>query len=188
VAEELLDGDCGDPEIIRVALERIDWPRDDPRWYGRLCGPLSFWNHIPWIESEKWPFDRDTYLTCFKMILARCDANAHGSLGRTILHDVVAMGRRQGVRDWITEDEVVAFATVLLDAGARLEARDELLQSTPLGWACRWGRAKLVRRMLERGADPVEAGAEPWATPRAWATKMGHADVLAVLEEYGRQP
>ena len=52
VAEELLDGDCGDPEIVRMALERIDWPRDDPRWYWRLRGPLSFWNHIPWIESE----------------------------------------------------------------------------------------------------------------------------------------
>lgn len=119
------------------------------------------------------------------MILERCHANLRGSYGRTILHDVVAMGRREGVRDWITEDEVVAFATVLLDAGARLDVRDDLLKSTPLGWACRWGRVKLVKLMLERGADPVEADAEPWARPQAWASKMGREDIVALLEERG---
>ena len=34
----------------------------------------------------------------------------------------------------------VAFATLLLDAGVRLDLRDNLLESTPLGWAYRWGR------------------------------------------------
>lgn len=70
---------------------------------------------------------------------------------------------------------------MLLDAGARVDVRDDLLESTPLGWACRWGRTGLVKRLLKRGADPVEADAEPWATPRAWAEKRGHADVLAML-------
>jgi ankyrin repeat protein len=59
------------------------------------------------------------------------------------------------------------------------------LKSTPLGWACRWGRVEVVKLLLERGADPVEKDAEPWATPRAWAEKMGRAEVLAVLREYG---
>jgi hypothetical protein len=49
-----------------------------------------------------------------------------------------------------------------LDASARLDIRDDLLKSTPLGWACRWGGAELVRLVLEHGADPVEADAEPW--------------------------
>jgi hypothetical protein len=40
--------------------------------------------------------------------------------------------------------------------------------------------------LIERGADPVEADAEPWATPRAWAEKMRRGDVLAVLLGYGR--
>lgn len=60
VAEQLLDGDCGEPEIIRLALERVDWPPDHDRWKSALRAPLAFWNHIPWIESEKWPFDRGT--------------------------------------------------------------------------------------------------------------------------------
>jgi len=186
VAEELLDGDCGDPEIIRMALEHIDWPRDDPRWYPILGGPLAFWNHIPWIQSTLWPFDRTTYVECFRLILQRCHANLSGSFGRTILHDVVAMGRRDGVRDWVTEDEVLAFATTLLDAGARLDVRDDLLKSTPLGWACRWGRVTLVNLMLERDADPVETNAEPWATPTAWATSRHNDEVLAALRAHGR--
>jgi hypothetical protein len=41
-----------------------------------------------------------------------------------------------------------------------------------------------VKLLLERGADPVEADAEPWATPRAWAEKMGHVAVLAMLKEH----
>jgi len=70
--------------------------------------------------------------------------------------------------------------------GARLDVRDDLLQSTPLGWACRWGRLELVKLFLERGADPVEADSEAWATPRAWAEKMKHEFVVAVLPEYGQ--
>ena len=75
----------------------------------------------------------------------------------------------------------MAFATLILDAGAGLDPRDYLLQSTPLGWACRWGRLELVKLFLDRGADPVETDAEPWATPRAWAEKMGHQEILALL-------
>jgi hypothetical protein len=39
-----------------------------------------------------------------------------------------------------------------------------------------------VTLLLDRGADPIEAGAPPWATPRAWADKMGHDEVLRLLE------
>ncbi|HEV8146429.1 MAG TPA: ankyrin repeat domain-containing protein [Bryobacteraceae bacterium] len=92
-----------------------------------------------------------------------------------MLHNVVTMG------DHVTADERVAFATALLDAGARMDLRDDLLKSTPLGWACRWGRDELVRLFLDRGADPVEPDAEPWATPLAWATKKGHASIAAML-------
>ena len=54
----------------------------------------------------------------------------------------------------MTESERVAFATILLDYGADLDVMDELLQSTPLGWAARWGKYDLARLYLERGADP----------------------------------
>jgi ankyrin repeat protein len=176
VAEQLLwGGACGgDPEIVRMALERVDWPRDNPRWYRMLEQPLRIWNHGPWPWA-KLDWDRSTYVTCFRLMLERCDPNVRGRFGLTMLHDVAAS------REQVTADERVAFSTLLLDAGARLDGRDELLKSTPLGWACRWGRTELVRLLLERGADPIEREAEPWATPMAWAEKMRHNDVRALL-------
>jgi hypothetical protein len=111
------------------------------------------WSHIPWIQSPEWDRDRSDYLTSFHLILARTHAN-QATPGRTILHDVIAMGHHDGASGWITEDEALAFAVALLDAGARTGARDDLLLSTPLGWACRWGRTKIVRELLDRGVDP----------------------------------
>jgi ankyrin repeat protein len=166
-----------------MALARVDIPHGDPRWNGLLQGPLEFWNHWigPWCHHE---WDRSTYLTCFKMILERCgQPNARLQGGATILHRIVVMG------DHVRPEERVAFATAAIEAGARLDIRDDLLKSTPLGWACRWGREELVRFLLERGADPVESDAESWATPLAWAQKKGHHTialiVLGLLEPSG---
>jgi ankyrin repeat protein len=73
---------------------------------------------------------------------------------------------------------------MLLNQGARIDIRDELLRSTALGWACRWGRVHFVKLLLERGADPIETDAELWAAPRAWAHKLNHDNVLQVLLSY----
>ena len=71
---------------------------------------------------------------------------------------------------------------VALDAGTRIDLRDDLLKSTPLGWACRWGREELVRLFLQRDADAVEKDAESWATPLVWAEKKGHEAIAAMLK------
>jgi ankyrin repeat protein len=71
---------------------------------------------------------------------------------------------------------------MLIDHGARLDLRDDLLQSTPLGWASRWGRRELVELLIQRGAQVREEDAEAWATPEAWARKMVHHEILAILE------
>jgi ankyrin repeat protein len=180
VAEEILDpaASAGSVDILRMALERIAWPRDDPRWWRILASPMCFWNHIPWIYSEKWDLDRSTYLPCFAMVLDRCDANIRGRYGITVLHYAAAS------YDWVTPEERMAFVRILLDRDARMDVRDELLRSTPLGWACRWGRLEVAKIMLERGADPVELDVELWATPHAWAKKAGHKAIEAVLQEY----
>jgi ankyrin repeat protein len=85
----------------------------------------------------------------------------------------------------MTPEERVAFATAILDRGARLDIRDHLLKSTPLGWACRWGQLPLVKLFLDRGADPIEADAEPWATPIAWAGKKDHNEIEDYLRQAG---
>jgi len=176
-AEELLHfgASGGDPEIVRMALERVTWLKDDPRWLRCLMEPLSFWNHIPWLYAANPEFDRGTYIVCFRQILKRCDPNLVGGFGRTALHEVAAMG------DHVTDAEAAEFASVLLEAGAGTQFRDEILHSTPLGWACRWGRVAVVRVLLEHGADSEELGAASWATPTSWAEKMGHSGILEVL-------
>jgi ankyrin repeat protein len=168
----------GDPEILRMAMDRVGIPYGDSRWNGLLQGPLGFWNHWigPWCHHE---WDRSTYLTCFNMILERCGPpNAPLNCGATILHQIVAMG------DHVTPEERMAFATAALDAGARMDLRDDLLKSTPLGWACRWGHEELVRLFLERGADPVEKDAESWAAPLAWAEKKEHHAIVLMLRTW----
>ena len=179
VVEDLLrfGGDGGATEIVRMALARVDWPRTDVRWFRMLAAPLSFWHHIPWLQAGNKELDRNGYLECFRLVLGACDANIVGSFGRTILHEIAAM------RDWITEDEVVAFGRVALEAGARSDGRDDILKSTPLGWACRWGRIKLVRLLMEHGAVLEEKDAESWAQPLAWARKMGHNEIISMLSQ-----
>jgi ankyrin repeat protein len=179
LVEDLLrfGGDGGATEIVRIALARVDWPRTDVRWFRMLAAPLSFWHHIPWLQAGNKELDRNGYLECFRLVLGACDANIVGSFGRTILHEIAAMG------DWITEDEVIAFGRAALEAGARSGGRDDILKSTPLGWACRWGRIKLVRLLMEHGAVLEEKDAESWAQPLAWARKMGHNEIISMLSQ-----
>ena len=178
VAEQLVAAAArgGDAEILKLALERVDIPAGDPRWNGLLSAPLGFWNHWigPWCHPE---WDRTTYLSCFRMILEQTGPpNGRLRFGTTILHEIVTMA------DHTTAEERVAFAEAALDAGARMDMRDDLLESTPLGWACRWGRVELVKLFLVRGAPVVEPDAEPWAQPRAWARKKDHTEISALLE------
>ena len=85
----------------------------------------------------------------------------------------------------MTEEERGTFARLLIDSGASLTVRDPLLHSTPLGWACRWGRTELVELLLEAGASAEEPDAEAWATPLAWAEKKAHADIARRLRARG---
>jgi ankyrin repeat protein len=181
VAEELLNGAArrGEPEIVRAALAQIDWRPDDPRWFSLLEQTLRHDSDPAVTEWKDSP-----HLTGFRLLLERCDPNLRGrptdrqQFGLTPLHNIVARGNLAPV-------ERVAFAGAILDKGARLDVRDNLLKSTPLGWACRWGQLPLVRLFLERGADPIEADAESWATPLAWARRSSHAEIEAELIRAG---
>jgi hypothetical protein len=58
--------------------------------------------------------DRTTHVECLRLLLTRCDPKVRSRFGQMPLHEVAALG------DWITDEEVVAFATLLVGAGATL--------------------------------------------------------------------
>jgi hypothetical protein len=77
-------------------------------------------------------------------------------------------------------------ASIFIDHGADLHARDEEWRSTPLAWAARAGQLRMAEFLLRRGARPSLADDPEWATPRAWAHKRGHEAIVRLLDDYER--
>jgi ankyrin repeat protein len=183
LAKDLLwaAGCGGDLNIIGMCLRLLDWAPDDERWFSLLEQPLRLWRSGPHRKFRD--FDRSVYPEIFAMILDHgVSPNLVGRFGYRLAHDLAACGVVWG-ETIMTEPERVSFGKILCDHDADLNVLDELLLSSPLGWAARWGKLELARLYLERGADPTLAG-EPWATPMAWAEKKGHADIADLLNRY----
>jgi len=158
----------GCSEILSLALPRLTWPAADPRWDWILIQPL---------RSAGDHGEEQAYFTCMELLLAHgIDPNVSRRFGQRALHFAAA-------RDSLSESARTRFTAMLLDRGARPDVRDELLLSTPLGWACRWGRREMAELLIARGSPVVETDAEPWAAPIAWATKRGHPELAAMLRE-----
>ena len=96
----------------------------------------------------------------------------------SLLHRLATLRR-------ISEGNRLALGELLLDAGADPDARDNELESTALGWACRYNRPALVELLLRRGAGPNQADDEPWATPLAWAKRHDCPECEAILLNHG---
>lgn len=159
LAEQMLWASAGsNSEIVRMCLPYMKRKHDDPWWNYVLI-------HATLPDSLKLVLDYGV------------DPDVEGDGGFTILHHLTT-------NDCHVQNRLT-HATLLLDAGAALIKRDQLLKSTPLGWACRWGCHELVQFFLERGADPWEPEAEPWARPLAWATMHGYQDIIELLGEHG---
>ncbi len=173
VVEELAwsAADHGAPEVLELALPHLALPLDDPRWNWFLIQPLRG------VDDDG--RDHEPFFRAMEILLAHgIDPNVSRRFGQTVLHFAAA-------RPGLTEAERARFAGMLIDRGARLDRRDDLLRSTPLGWACRWGRTGLVDLLIARGAPVTEPDAEPWATPLAWADKMGHVEIASLLRSLG---
>jgi ankyrin repeat protein len=117
-----------------------------------------------------------------RLLLARADMdpNLPNWQRATPLHDVCSRDHRGRANP-----HRVPCARILIDAGARLTARDEDYRSTPLAWAARYGLLDMVDLLLERGSPTALRDDEPWATPLAWATKRGQREVAERLKQAG---
>jgi ankyrin repeat protein len=134
-----------------------------------------------------WPGGYPRSAALVRKLLARgLDPNRPDWLGRTLLHACAENGDR-------------TIAELFLDAGADINARGLEFHETPLAAAVRYepwcrkeDRSKLAQRrrrmvefLLRRGAATNLPGDEPWATPLAWARKLGLADIEEVLLKHG---
>jgi len=161
-------GDHGCPEVLELALEHMDWPPQDQRWHWVIIQPIRGAGSDSAANAG--------HFRCLELLLKHgVDPNI-ARYGQTTLHFTAA--RHSG----LPGADRARFAGMLLDYGAQLNVRDDLLRSTPLGWACRWGRREMAALLIARGADVCEEGAERWATPMAWAKKMGHEEIVRLLE------
>jgi ankyrin repeat protein len=103
-------------------------------------------------------------------------------------------GANPNHRDWLGITPLHRFArsddlenaALFIDHGADLHARDEDICSTPLGWAAKFGKTRMIEFLLRRGAKPNLPDDLPWATPLAWATRRGHHEVVQVLKQYDK--
>ncbi|MBL9166340.1 MAG: ankyrin repeat domain-containing protein [Verrucomicrobiales bacterium] len=104
-------------------------------------------------------------------------------------------GMNPNATDWLGITPLHQFArtgdlekaTLFLDHGANLEARDEDICSTPLGWAAKFGQKAMVELLLSRGAKPELLDDPPWATPLSWARRRGHSEIAALLNRTAAQ-
>jgi len=159
----------GCPEIVAMAVSHLDWPPKDPRWHWVLIQPIR--------DAREDPTQNEGHFRSLEVLLKHgVDANVHRR-HETALH--FTAGRESA----LSGADRARFAAMLIDHGARLDMRDDLLKSTPLGWACRWGRLEMVKLLIQRGAPVRERGTEAWATPEAWAQKMGHTAIETILKE-----
>jgi len=171
VINELLwsAADHGCPEIVALVLPHMGWSLDDPRWHWVLIQPIR--------GAGGDSAANEGHFGSMTALLDHGIAPNISRYGQTILHFAAAR------QDDLRGEDRARFASMLIDHGARLDLRDDLLKSTPLGWACRWGRKELVEELLRRGSPAHEPDAESWATPLAWARKMGRAEIVMLLEK-----
>jgi ankyrin repeat protein len=100
--------------------------------------------------------------------------------GSTLLHALCTRDDRGRTMDHRTE-----CATLLLNAGAAISARDRQLRSTPLAWAARNNLPDMVEFLLARGAPVSLPDDEPDRTPLAWARRREHTAIARILVEHG---
>ncbi|KAJ4175725.1 Ankyrin repeat A protein 2 [Fusarium falciforme] len=73
---------------------------------------------------------------------------------------------------------------LLLEKGAKIEAKDSEHGQTPLLWAAGEGHDAVVKLLLEKGAD-VEGKDNYGQTPLSWAAEIGQEAVVKLLLEKG---
>jgi len=100
------------------------------------------------------------------------DPNTADREGKTTLH---GLGRFP----------VAEACRILIKYGADIDARDDVFQSTPLGWAAMFGNSEIAKILLDAGAKTNLPGDDPWSTPLFWAQHRGYTQIAELLRSRG---
>jgi len=106
------------------------------------------------------------------LIAEGADVNDVDNQGKTALH-------------WAVQDGNVAIASLLLDAGADIEAEDkEMYISSPLITAASTGKAEMIALLVEKGANINKKDADGM-TALMYAAMNGHKNAVKTLLQLG---
>jgi ankyrin repeat protein len=106
------------------------------------------------------------------------DASARGMNWQTPLHTALFEGPMPNVEESVT---------ILLEHGARIDARDAFGGATPLHYAVSYGAPETARSLLEHGAG-INLSADGGLTPLHVAAMAGRLDMVRLLLERGADP
>ena len=177
---------AGNEQMVRYRLEHGPAVSSEEEQFNLLASAIRGWR-IGDLKLNTDGWDRRSLHRNFELLLAHgFNPNLRKNRNRadfTIMHHLAARACNSRTYGH-TPEEIVEFARALLDAGAEIDPLEAQLQSTPLGWAVRYGNIALVRYLLQRGSAPNKAGAG-WARPLAWAGRTEQSDIAEVLQEHG---
>ena len=108
------------------------------------------------------------------LLKAGADVNVAQGDGMTALH-------------WSAENRSVEMATMLIYAGANVEAVTRIGGYTPLHLASRSGSAAIVQELLEAGANPTVASSAGGATPLHFAASASSRGSVISLLDHGAE-
>jgi ankyrin repeat protein len=146
--------------------------------YGRqlnVVGALCLASLVAAVPSDPPVADaamRGDVASVRSLLAQGADVNAAHGDGMTALHWAAAQGD-------------VEMASVLVYAGANLEAVTRIGDYTPLHLASRAGHGAVVRRLLEAGSDADAATTTGGVTALHFAAGAGSADAVTALLDHG---
>jgi ankyrin repeat protein len=161
-----------------------------------------------WLAAKK-----DNVKAIEELVAAGHDVNARkiGFVreGYTPLHIAVIHNRKEAIRTLVklgadvngknkehetplsiavTELESPDIAEMLLDLGAKINAKRSDLAMTPLDMAASDGKAKMVKMLLDRGASPNVGTGEKRSDPIRACSHDGNVEILRLLLKAGADP
>lgn len=172
-----------DPNVIIMCLDKNpELDKSDDTWratgIGLLMHTVRYAYYNPDRDQRNWAHCE----TVMKQLLDYgIDPNLKGPDNTSALH---YLSDGHYATAYANEDMLVILARLLLEKGANINAIDGKIKTTPLAWAARFNRKKLVKFFLERGADPNLPSDNPESRPLVFAEEFGFSDVAEMLKNH----